>query len=241
MDVIDVRITRADYVEAITDSVYRAWWPSASAWPTSCAPPARPKARRSAPTPTASAKSPSPTPTATRRRSRARAMPRPPRIYAESFGRDPQFAQFYRSLEAYKASFNKKSDVMVLDPSGRLLQGAFRGRPGGNAGSAPRRTRQKINALDGDTFWLALALVLVFEGLFPFHLSRRLAPHLPEAAAAARRPAALLRAVQHRSGWCCSGRAGLTRPSSRPGRAQGPVFRPARMRPGQAENRLQAR
>ena len=37
--------------------------------------------------------------------------------YAESFGRDPQFAQFYRSLDAYKASFSKKSDVMVLDPS----------------------------------------------------------------------------------------------------------------------------
>ena len=38
-------------------------------------------------------------------------------IYAESFGRDPQFAQFYRSLDAYKASFSKKSDVLVLDPS----------------------------------------------------------------------------------------------------------------------------
>jgi len=39
------------------------------------------------------------------------------RIYADAFGRDPQFAQFYRSLDAYKASFNSKSDVMVLDPS----------------------------------------------------------------------------------------------------------------------------
>jgi modulator of FtsH protease HflC len=38
-------------------------------------------------------------------------------IYAESFGRDPQFAQFYRSLDAYKASFTKKSDVLVLDPN----------------------------------------------------------------------------------------------------------------------------
>jgi modulator of FtsH protease HflC len=38
-------------------------------------------------------------------------------IYAESFGRDPQFAQFYRSLDAYKASFSKKSDVIVLDPN----------------------------------------------------------------------------------------------------------------------------
>jgi membrane protease subunit HflC len=44
-------------------------------------------------------------------------------LYAEAFGRDPQFAQFYRSLEAYRASFRNKSDVMVLDPEQRLLPG----------------------------------------------------------------------------------------------------------------------
>ncbi len=38
-------------------------------------------------------------------------------LYADAFGRDPQFAQFYRSLDAYKASFSKKSDVLVLDPN----------------------------------------------------------------------------------------------------------------------------
>lgn len=38
-------------------------------------------------------------------------------IYADAFGRDPAFAQFYRSLEAYKESFNSKSDVLVVDPS----------------------------------------------------------------------------------------------------------------------------
>jgi modulator of FtsH protease HflC len=38
-------------------------------------------------------------------------------IFNEAFGRDPQFASFYRSLEAYKTTFAKKSDVMVLDPS----------------------------------------------------------------------------------------------------------------------------
>lgn len=43
-------------------------------------------------------------------------------LYAESFGRDPQFAQFYRNLDAYKASFNKKSDVMVLDPSSEFFK-----------------------------------------------------------------------------------------------------------------------
>ena len=38
-------------------------------------------------------------------------------LYAEAFGRDPQFAQFYRSLDAYRSSFRNKSDVMVLDPN----------------------------------------------------------------------------------------------------------------------------
>ena len=55
-------------------------------------------------------------------------------VYSESFGRDPQFAQFYRSLEAYKQSFNKKSDVMVVDPSSDF----FRAMQGSGAG-APRR------------------------------------------------------------------------------------------------------
>ncbi|MBI3153931.1 MAG: protease modulator HflC [Burkholderiales bacterium] len=38
-------------------------------------------------------------------------------LYAAAFGRDPQFAQFYRSLEAYRASFASRSDVVVLDPA----------------------------------------------------------------------------------------------------------------------------
>jgi membrane protease subunit HflC len=48
-------------------------------------------------------------------------------LYAGAFGRDPQFAQFYRSLEAYRTSFKSKSDVMVVDPSSdffRVMRGA---------------------------------------------------------------------------------------------------------------------
>jgi hypothetical protein len=57
MDVVDVRITRVDYAgEHHRIGLPAAWKPSASAWPTSCAPPVLPKARRSAPMPTASAK-----------------------------------------------------------------------------------------------------------------------------------------------------------------------------------------
>ncbi|HTP73310.1 MAG TPA: protease modulator HflC [Burkholderiaceae bacterium] len=58
-------------------------------------------------------------------------------LYAEAFGRDPQFAQFYRSLEAYRASFRSRSDVMVVDPSSEFFK-AMRG-PTLAAPAAPRR------------------------------------------------------------------------------------------------------
>ncbi|NLD56065.1 MAG: protease modulator HflC [Burkholderiaceae bacterium] len=38
------------------------------------------------------------------------------RLFAEAFGKDPEFAAFYRSLEAYRASFNSRGDLLVLDP-----------------------------------------------------------------------------------------------------------------------------
>lgn len=38
-------------------------------------------------------------------------------IYAESFGQNAEFYSFYRSLEAYRASFSGKDDVLVVDPS----------------------------------------------------------------------------------------------------------------------------
>jgi membrane protease subunit HflC len=47
-------------------------------------------------------------------------------LYADAFGRDPQFAQFYRSLEAYRASFRTKNDVMVLDQGSDFFK-AMRG------------------------------------------------------------------------------------------------------------------
>jgi modulator of FtsH protease HflC len=56
-------------------------------------------------------------------------------IFAEAFGRDPQFAQFYRSLEAYRASFKSKTDVMVVDPSSDFFK-AMRGPSGGSGASS---------------------------------------------------------------------------------------------------------
>ncbi len=47
-------------------------------------------------------------------------------LYADAFGKDAQFAQFYRSLEAYRATFRSKSDVMVVDPNSEFFR-AMRG------------------------------------------------------------------------------------------------------------------
>jgi membrane protease subunit HflC len=38
-------------------------------------------------------------------------------VYAASYGKNPEFYAFYRSMQAYRESFKSKSDVMVLDPS----------------------------------------------------------------------------------------------------------------------------
>ena len=47
-------------------------------------------------------------------------------LYADSFGKDPAFARFYRSLEAYRSSFRSRSDVMVIDPNSEFFR-AMRG------------------------------------------------------------------------------------------------------------------
>ena len=57
-------------------------------------------------------------------------------IFAEAFGRDPQFALFYRSLEAYRGAFRSKSDVMVLDPDSDFFKAM---RPGSGSNSAPAK------------------------------------------------------------------------------------------------------
>ncbi|ANH68389.1 protease modulator HflC [Mitsuaria sp. 7] len=60
-------------------------------------------------------------------------------LYSEAFGRDPQFAQFYRSLDAYQRSFKGKNDVMVLDPSSPFFNAMRNGGPGAPAGPAPKK------------------------------------------------------------------------------------------------------
>ena len=117
IDVIDVRMTRADYVDSITESVYRRME-------------AERKRVANELRSTGAAEGEKIRADADRQREvtlanayreaqkiKGEGDAEAARIYAESFGRDPQFAQFYRSLEAYKSTFAKKSDLMVMDPS----------------------------------------------------------------------------------------------------------------------------
>ena len=56
-------------------------------------------------------------------------------LYAQSFGQNPEFARFYRSLEAYRSSFRNRNDVLVVDPSSEFFQ--YMKSP--DAAPAPRR------------------------------------------------------------------------------------------------------
>ena len=137
VDIVDVRITRADYVDTITESVYRRME-------------AERKRVANELRSTGGAEGEKIRADADRQREvtianayrdaqkiKGEGDAQAARIYAEAFGRDPQFAQFYRSLEAYKASFAKKSDVMVLDPGSSEFFRAMRG-----AGSAVAPARK---------------------------------------------------------------------------------------------------
>lgn len=43
-------------------------------------------------------------------------------IYAAAYGRSPQFYEFYKSLNAYKASFKDKDDILILKPEGDFFK-----------------------------------------------------------------------------------------------------------------------
>ncbi len=44
------------------------------------------------------------------------------RIFNEAYGRDPDFFSYYRSMEAYRESFARRDDVLVLDPSSSFFK-----------------------------------------------------------------------------------------------------------------------
>lgn len=127
VDVVDVRVTRVDYVDAITESVYRRME-------------AERKRVANELRSTGGAEGEKIRADADRQREitvanayreaqqiKGEGDAEAARTYAEAFGKDPQFAQFYRSLDAYKATLNKKSDVVVVDPSTSEFFRIFRG------------------------------------------------------------------------------------------------------------------
>lgn len=140
MDIVDVRITRVDYVEAITESVYRRMEAERKRVANELRSTGlaegekiRADADRQREVTVANAYRDA-------QKVKGDGDAQAAAVYAEAFGRDPQFAKFYRSLDAYKQSLNKKSDVLIVDPSSseffRALNGAGSVTP---APAAPRR------------------------------------------------------------------------------------------------------
>jgi membrane protease subunit HflC len=122
VEIIDVRLKRVDYVEQINASVYE-----------------RMKAERTRVAnelrSTGSAESEKIRADADRQRTvllaeayrdaeniRGDGDAKASQIYAQAFGQNPEFFKFYRSLEAYRASFKTRHDMMVLDPNSEFFK-----------------------------------------------------------------------------------------------------------------------
>lgn len=134
IEIIDVRLKRVDYVEQINNSVYD-----------------RMKAERTRVAnelrSTGSAESEKIRADADKQRTvilaeayrdaekmRGEGDAKASQIYAQAFGQNPEFYKFYRSLEAYRASFKNRNDVMVVEPNSEFFK-YFKssGASGGNA------------------------------------------------------------------------------------------------------------
>jgi len=63
---------------------------------------------------------------------RAKGLAEAARIYSKAYNKDPRFYAFYRSLEAYRDTFNDKRDILVLQPDSQFFK-YFRSASGGNS------------------------------------------------------------------------------------------------------------
>lgn len=137
VDIVDVRLKRVDYVDQINASVYE-----------------RMKAERARVAnelrSTGAAESEKIRADADRQRTvilaeayrdaeaiRGEGDAKASQIYAQAFGQQPEFFKFYRSLEAYRASFKNRTDVLVVDPSSEFFR-YFEG-TGGTGGSKAKK------------------------------------------------------------------------------------------------------
>lgn len=137
IEIVDVRITRIDYVEAITDSVYRRME-------------AERKRVANELRSTGGAEGEKIRADAERQRDitianaykeaqiiKGQGDAEAAALYASAFGKDPQFAKFYKSLDTYKSTFAKKSDVMVIDTSSDFFK-VMRGNTAGTDATASK-------------------------------------------------------------------------------------------------------
>ena len=117
IEIVDVRLTRADYAESITASVYARM----QAERERVANELRSKGAAEAEQIRADADRQRQVIVADAYRDAERVRgegdAQANRIYAEAFGKNPGFAAFYRSLDAYRASVGKTGDVLVIDPA----------------------------------------------------------------------------------------------------------------------------
>ena len=60
-------------------------------------------------------------------------------IYAQAFGQNPEFYNFYRSLEAYRNSFRNKGDVLVVEPTSEFFKYLRGSGTGGSGAPAPKK------------------------------------------------------------------------------------------------------
>lgn len=141
IDVVDVRITRIDYVSDITDSVYRRMEAERQRVANELRSTGvaegekiRADADRQREVTVANAYRDA-------QKVKGAGDAQATRIYAQAFGRDPQFAQFYRGLDAYKSSFSKKSDLMVIDESSEFFKSMRGSGSIGDAASAQASKR----------------------------------------------------------------------------------------------------
>ena len=137
VEIIDVRLKRVDYVEQINNSVYD-----------------RMKAERvrvaNELRSTGSAESEKIRADADRQRTvilaeayrdaeqiRGDGDAKASQIYAQAFGQNPEFYKFYRSLDAYRASFKNRSDMLVVDTNSEFFK-YFKGSGTGAASSSKK-------------------------------------------------------------------------------------------------------
>ena len=114
MDVVDVRITRVDYAETITRSVYDRME-------------AERKRVANELRSTGAAEGEQIRADADRQRDaqivKGDGDAKASNTFANAYNKDPAFAKFYRSLEAYKTSFSSKGDIVILDGESDFLKG----------------------------------------------------------------------------------------------------------------------